>query len=43
MSQGFADEAVVIVKLLAGEDMVTYLRIKLTDRDKEIKGEGWNI
>lgn len=43
MGIGFADETVVIVKLLAGEDMVTYLRIKLTDRDKENKDEGWNI
>ena len=29
MSRWFADETVVVVKLIAYEDMVTYLRIKL--------------
>lgn len=39
----FADETVVVVKSQAYEDMVTYLRIKLVKRDKDVKGEGWNI
>ncbi len=29
MNQGVADEAVVVIKQLADEDMVTYLRVKL--------------
>jgi hypothetical protein len=33
MDRGFADEAVVAVKLLAYEDMATYLRVKLADSD----------
>ena len=40
MHKGFADEAIVIVKQLADEDMVTYLRIKPTEsaRMAEMKG-----
>ncbi len=28
MHQGFADEAIIVVKQLADEDVVTYLRVK---------------
>ena len=38
--QGVSDLIIVVVKLQAYEDMVTYLRIKPVERDKEIKGEG---
>ena len=40
MHKGFADEAIVIVKQLADEDMVTYLRVKPTEsaRMAEMKG-----
>ena len=39
-SQGVADLIAVVVKPLAGEDMVTYLRVKLAVRGKEAKGKG---
>ena len=39
----FADEAVVVIKQLAEEDMVTYQRVKLTERAKESKDEGRNM
>ncbi len=42
MCQGDADEAVVVVKLSADDDVVTHLRGKLTERDREVKGEGRN-
>ena len=42
MYQGDADEAVVVVKPSAEDGMVTYLRRKLAERDKEVKGEGRN-
>jgi hypothetical protein len=35
MFRGSADEAVVIIKSLAYENAVTYLRIKLKTSDKE--------
>jgi len=40
MHKGFADEAIVIVKQSADEDMVTYLRIKPAEnvRRTEVKG-----
>ena len=41
--QGFADEAVVIVKLQACEGMETCQRIKLAVRDMDVGGEGWNM
>lgn len=40
MLQGFADLIVVVVKPVAYEDMVTYLRIKLTARNRDVKGKG---
>ena len=43
MDKGFADEAVVGVKLLADDDAVTYQRIKLTENDREVGAEGWNM
>ncbi len=43
MGRGSADEAIVVVKLLADEDAVTYLRIKLTDSGKDAGGEGRNM
>ena len=36
MDRGFADEAVVVVKLEAEEDAVTYLRVKLS-----VSGRSW--
>jgi hypothetical protein len=36
------DEAVVAVKVLACEDMVTYLRIKLRKSDRDVGGEERN-
>ena len=40
MSRGSADEAVVAVKPVADEVMVTWLRAKLPESDKEVGGEG---
>ena len=44
--RGSADEAVVVVKLEADEDAVTYLRVKLSVRGLifyQDGGEGWNM
>jgi hypothetical protein len=43
MDRGFADEVIVIVKRVADEDTVTYLRIKLNASDKEVGDEGRNM
>jgi hypothetical protein len=43
MGRGSADEAIVVVKLDADEDAVTYLRVKHSASDKEVGGEGWNM
>jgi len=43
MDKGFSDETIVGVKLIANEDAVTYLRIKLSESDKEVGAEGWNM
>ena len=43
MGRGPADEAVVVVKLEADEDAVTYPRIKLTVSGRDAGGEGWNM
>jgi hypothetical protein len=40
MGQGSADETIVAIKAVADEDMVTYLRIKLRQRDKMLKAKG---
>jgi len=43
MDRGSTDEAVVGVKLVADEDDVTYLRVKLPESDREVGAEGWNM
>lgn len=43
MDRGSADEAVVGVKPVADEDAVTYPRIKLSESDKDVGAEGWNM
>ncbi len=43
MDKGFSDEAILGVKLIADEDTVTYLRIKLSESDREVGAEGWNM
>jgi hypothetical protein len=43
MGRGSTDEAVVVVKLEADEDAVTYLRIKLLASGRNARGEGWNM
>jgi hypothetical protein len=43
MHKGFAEEAIVIVKRLAEEDMVTYRRVKPAESAKEGGDEGRNM
>jgi len=43
MDRWSADEAVVGVKPVADEDAVTYPRIKLSESDKDVGAEGWNM
>jgi hypothetical protein len=43
MDRGSSDEAIVGVKLVAEEDTVTYLRVKLPESDREVGAEGWNM
>ena len=43
MHKGFAEEAIVIVKRLADEDMVTYLRIKPDGSAQDGGDEGRNM
>ncbi len=43
MHKQFADEAVVVIKQKADENMVTCLRVKLSDRARDSKDEGWNM
>ena len=38
-----ADEAVVVMKRRADEDVVTRLRIKLFERGRTPKMKGWNM
>jgi hypothetical protein len=40
MSQGVSDEAIVVVKQAAEENAVTYLRVKLPERDRMSKAKG---
>jgi hypothetical protein len=42
MAQWISDSVIVVVKLRADEDMVTYLRVKLEETDVH-RGEGPNI
>ncbi len=43
MDLGSADEAVVAVKLVADEDVVTHLRIKLLESDMELEVKGGTL
>lgn len=43
MFQWQSDESIIVVKVFAEEDVVTYLRVKRMPRDKEFKGEGMNM
>ena len=43
MDRGSSDEAIVGVKSVADEDTVTYLRVKLSESDREVGAEGWNM
>ena len=43
MDRGSSDEAILGVKLVADDDAVTYLRIKLSESDREVGAEGWNM
>jgi hypothetical protein len=43
MDRGSSDEAIVGVKPVAYEDAVTYLRVKLSESDKEVGAEGRNM
>ena len=43
MGRGFADEAILVVKLLANEDAVTYLRIKLIVSCMDAGDKGGNM
>ena len=38
-----AEKTIVGVKLIADEDTVTYLRVKLSESDKEVGAEGWTM
>jgi hypothetical protein len=43
MDRGSSEEAIVGVKLVADDDTVTYLRIKLLESDREVGAEGRNM
>ena len=43
MGRGSAEEAVVVVKVVADEDAVTYPRVKLLASDKDVGAEGRNM
>ncbi len=43
MDRGSSDEAILGVKLVADDDAVTYLRVKLSESDREVGAEGWNM
>lgn len=40
MSRGFSDEAIVVMKQPADENMATYLRVKLDERARMVKTKG---
>jgi hypothetical protein len=40
MNQGFADEAVVVVKVGADEFMVTWMRVKRRTSDRGLEAKG---
>jgi hypothetical protein len=41
--RGSSEEAIVGVKPVADEDAVTYLRVKLSESDREVGAEGRNM
>jgi hypothetical protein len=43
MDRGSSDEAIVGVKLIAVDDAVTYLRVKLSESGSNVGAEGWNM
>jgi len=43
MDRGSSEEAIVGVKPVADEDMVTYPRIKIPASDREVGAEGRNM
>jgi hypothetical protein len=43
MGRGSSEEAIVGVKLVADDDAVRYLRIKLLESDREVGAEGRNM
>ncbi len=43
MDRGSSEEAIVGVKLVADDDAVRYLRIKLLESDREVGAEGRNM
>jgi hypothetical protein len=43
MDRGSADETVVGVKPIADDSVVTHLRVKLLESDKDVGAEGWNM
>ena len=43
MDRGSTDETVVGVKLIADDSVVTHLRAKLLESDKDVGAEGWNM
>jgi len=40
MDRGFSERAIVIVKRSTNEIMVTWMRVKLTTSDKDVRGKG---
>lgn len=40
MAQGISDPVIVVIKLRADEDMVTYLRVKLSESGRKTRGKG---
>jgi len=43
MGRGSSEEAIVGVKPVAEDDAVTYLRVKLSESDREVGAEGRNM
>ncbi|MFW2365004.1 MAG: hypothetical protein ACN4GW_01195 [Desulforhopalus sp.] len=43
MGRGSSEEAIGGVKSVADEDAVMYLRVKLSESDKEVGAERWNM
>jgi hypothetical protein len=43
MDGGSSDEAIVGVKPIADDGVVTHQRVKLLESDREVGAEGWNM